>query len=811
MKHISSSSITLLILLASLAASRLYAQHEPPVADTLIEQSLRIVDLPRFEWEGAPDPMRPRLGVYVFSIPADSFKLIAGFPKDVAIANRVWHTMPHWSADEGGILIGDVLLAMNGGPLADSLYAYDEFLNMRVREMRPGDTVRFTILRDGAVREIRFPLLAAKRVSMSYYQSSFDKASGGRAGMFGGTRSETWLQRTLQEKSLLERARTIQKQLRIVADQDFSTVDFAGSPNPWRLDDITYLHNHPTRTGVLSRSISNQLWEWSGGTKVEGAVRAAALRLDHPRAITADDAMVISSLKELTTQLDRVQGELDIAYAPIRGELDSIVPRLMRMLDMENNWEGEIDSVKGALARRELRNREEEKLKTLFGAADKVEMEPLLNAGAVAARLADSAWLAGFAKRIESEEKRKPARVPGVDGEIITSWETPHGRCVIGGKGPNRYTGSFRLIIDLGGDDVYDIDELRPGKLRFVADVAGNDIYNSNGSGQGAGIGGVDILTDLAGNDIYRGARYSQGAGLLGVGVLADYAGSDIYTSRWCSQGAAFHGIGILFDGGGDDSYTADIYSQGFGYIRGFGAIMERGGNDSYRAGWKYADTRIPHEAYLAMSQGFGFGMRPWSTGIGSDGGIGIISDRRGDDLYASDFFSQGGSYWYALGILHDAEGTDRYTAGQYSQGSGIHLSFGALLDDGGDDTYDAYAGLEQGNAHDWSAGCLEDRSGNDTYRGSSSSQGSALNVSIAWLLDGGGNDSYYAQLTDSTHSQGGGNVNRTRQSGALGLLIDLGAGSDYYVEPRALPGYPVVKGNGLLFDDGPAAKESRR
>ena len=125
------------------------------------------------------------------------------------------------------------------------------------------------------------------------------------------------------------------------------------------------------------------------------------------------------------------------------------------------------------------------------------------------------------------------------------------------------------------------------------------------------------MLVDAAGNDTYRGTRYCQGAGLLGAGILADFGGDDSYTAGWCSQGAAFLGIGILYEGAGADSYNADIYAQAFGYIKGFGALLDRGGNDAYRAGWKYADplARIAHTSYIAMSQGFGYGMRPWTTG----------------------------------------------------------------------------------------------------------------------------------------------------------------------------------------------------
>jgi hypothetical protein len=237
--------------------------------------------------------------------------------------------------------------------------------------------------------------------------------------------------------------------------------------------------------------------------------------------------------------------------------------------------------------------------------------------------------------------------------------------------------------------------------------------------------------------------------------------------------------------------------------------LLDRSGNDSYRAGWKYPDDRWPNRAHVSMSQGFGFGMRPWSTGVGTDGGIGLLSDKQGDDVYDADYFSQGGSYWYGLGILHDWQGADRYSAGQYSQGSGIHLSFGALLDDAGDDSYDGYAWLEQGNAHDWSSGCLEDYSGNDTYRSSGASQGCGFFVSFAYLLDSHGDDRYYIKQSDTTNSQGGGNFIQPRHSGSLGILMDLGKGDDWYLDLRMKPGEAVIKSQkGIGYDDGNPEKK---
>lgn len=777
---------SLLLLLIPLAA---HAQSQ----DELTRRSLSLFDLPPFEWTGEPEPMSPRLGVYTNPVPKDSLARVRKLPASVDRGWKIWHVMPHWSADEGGLFIGDIILLMNGKPIGDSVYQGDEYMATEAKRIPDGTPVTFTVARDNRVIDVSFALKRGVRTPMAFH--SIDA--------LGETNFNSWLNLFIRQHSVLEWAQMIQKQMLNVADQDFCTVQFAGRPNPWRLNIVTYLHHHPTRVGAASRFVSNKLWSWTDRAGLQGALIGAASGIDIN--------IGYMSLKNLPTTreaieeiMQKTQSELDSGYYQVRNDLESMRHELVRLLSMEEDEEAGLDSITERAKRRERRNGIESKRGTLFGKIDKVDLRRIFQAAADLAILADSGWLARNSESLAGAQGAQPVPLIGIEGEVMAAWQTPQGLVVIGGRGVNRYSADIRFLIDPGGNDIYDLPQIPAGTFRFVADLEGDDIYRSDSSGEGAGICGIDLLVDLRGNDIYRGVRWSQGAGVLGVGALVDYSGDDIYTSRWCSQGSAMHGIGIILDRTGSDRYDAEIYSQGFAWTRGFGTILDDGGNDSYRAGWKHLDTRIPHRAYLAMSQGFGFGMRPWTTGIGTDGGIGLLADRHGDDLYSSDFFSQGGSYWYSLGILHDMEGSDRYTAGQYSQGSGIHLSFASLLDDAGDDTYDAYAGLEQGNSHDWSSGCLEDAAGNDTYRGSNSSQGSALTVGFAWLLDGGGNDQYYALLGDTSQSQGGGREAKVRQAGSLGMLIDQGRGSDYYVDRRVEPGRELMKGEkGIVWDDG--------
>jgi hypothetical protein len=55
------------------------------------------------------------------------------------------------------------------------------------------------------------------------------------------------------------------------------------------------------------------------------------------------------------------------------------------------------------------------------------------------------------------------------------------------------------------------------------------------------------------------------------------------------------------------------------------------------------------------MCQGYGLGLRPYYAG-----GIGLIIEGEGNDIYNTDIFGQGGAYWYSLGAIVDKSGHDK-------------------------------------------------------------------------------------------------------------------------------------------------------
>jgi len=375
-------------------------------------------------------------------------------------------------------------------------------------------------------------------------------------------------------------------------------------------------------------------------------------------------------------------------------------------------------------------------------------------------------------------------------------WETPDGRVRIAGRGNDRHTGEYLLLIDLGGDDRYDNVGYtpEPGKVSLVIDLDGNDTVRwESVPGPGAGILGMGLWVDLAGNDVYDGRNLGLGSALLGAGIFWDRAGNDEYRAGALVQGAGQYGIGILIDGGGDDVYAAALSSQGYAGPGGVGLQVDLDGNDSYRCGGRYADVfeaRVQRngEHFLSLCQGYSFGVRPRVSG-----GLGLLLDRRGNDDYQVDLFGQGASLWFGLGMLADGGGDDHYQAFEHAQGEGLHMSAGFLGDWSGNDRYDGYEHC-QGVGVDRAAGYLYDHAGDDVYLSHHNSQGAGLKpFGVGLLVDRAGDDRYSAAASSQGYTADPGSKFPERQWPA-GVLLDLG-GKDGF----DLPGVAVPDAEGRI------------
>lgn len=393
-------------------------------------------------------------------------------------------------------------------------------------------------------------------------------------------------------------------------------------------------------------------------------------------------------------------------------------------------------------------------------------------------------------------------------GDFQYETDTELGKIIVTGTGNHTFTNEAFLIIGLGGDNTYlnsagGANGLAGRPISIVIDLGNHSQFVSKRSfSQGSGVFGIGILAALGSNCTFQAKHFSQGAGFYGCGILMTGAGKQTFEADTFCQGAGMFGAGILWQRGGDTTYTANKYAQGFGGIQGCGLLLDAAGTDTYIAGGKEACAWLPGH-FFSLSQGFGYGMRPFAGG-----GIGILCDLKGDDHYKADVYGQGASYWYSTGLLLDAEGNDTYEAHQYCQGAGIHLSSGALIDWAGNDTYTA-GHICQGAAHDYSVGILIDRAGNDKYTGDTTAQGAAINNSFAMLLDHTGADTYVG--TDPKQSQATGHNGDKREYGSIALLLDLG-GKDSYSQGQSnnAAWLKPLYGAGLDYEGGASAVSSR-
>lgn len=400
--------------------------------------------------------------------------------------------------------------------------------------------------------------------------------------------------------------------------------------------------------------------------------------------------------------------------------------------------------------------------------------------------------------------------------------DTPFGALVLHGSGRDDYAPGSRaegcaLLLDLGGDDVYRVPTAAASHARPVSiaiDLAGRDTYGyvekahaddgkgtrlpSDGSGrsggrtssrvgrQGSAVLGIALGYDHGvDDDTYRSLAVSQGVGVLGVGALFDEGGNDRYESETLSQGASAFGIGLLLDRAGDDTYRGYNEMQGFAFTQGVGGLVDLAGRDTYflnpgDPGLKdgdplYASAQLPGKGNTSMGQGCGYGRRHDTVpeGIGFLGGLGVLRDAAGDDVYSGSVFAQGCGF-LGFGALLDGGGNDLYEGLWYVQGSTAHLGVALFHDAGGNDQYNPtfpIAATSIGVGHDFSVSVHLDEGGDDTYRGPGLSLGSGHANGLGVLVNVGGNDVFKAANEFSLGGAGAAEV----FAGARGKLPTFG------------------------------------
>ena len=304
--------------------------------------------------------------------------------------------------------------------------------------------------------------------------------------------------------------------------------------------------------------------------------------------------------------------------------------------------------------------------------------------------------------------------VPGVTGRVAAKIDTPAGAIVIGGKGNNTYhldnMPGVAAVIDLGGDDAYYDGTVSPDRpVLLVIDLAGNNVYRSTKPGvQGGAILGVSMLLDLEGNDVYQAEDVAQGSCLAGIGILIDYAGNNRYRGFRRVQGRRWAASASSSTAAAATTITRRCGPKG---------MATRWASDCWRTSAATATTiaagcfptrtsrKRPATRDGARASAAAFAKSAY-------GGVGVLLNGGGDNVYEFDYLSHGGGYWCGLGFARDFGGNNKclicrknFYGGERSEplfqrfgcGWGCHYALGFCFDDAGNDVYE---GTIMGTGH---------------------------------------------------------------------------------------------------------------
>jgi hypothetical protein len=569
-----------------------------------------------------------------------------------------------------------------------------------------------------------------------------------------------------------------------VSLRDISMFPPNARPEPFRLSRVEELLREPFRLEEVTAEVMRRTGGATPALPLPVPPDSLWPLLDAPAAIPP------SGNAPVTQGADTAVPERDLALirAGLKGQLEGLSADEALYLYREAPGlflQEEEDTTLTPIEIEVKRQADDARTKRVMALGARLHREALSQAAAAAWRL--EAWLIGEVRA--GRAKPAAARLKRAGGTDIPVH--------LGGPGADRHAVGQGIWIDPGGDDEYAFKGPgKPGAFTLVVDGGGDDIYLAKDSLHlGAGNSGIALVADLAGSDRYLGKNFAWGSALFGYASLFDAGGHDAYEGRCASLGFGFFGIGVLEDMSGNDVYSASLLSQGAASTRGLGAILDRSGDDRYLARPTFKDDLRYADHYIQMVQGFATGFSP-----DFGGGIGILRDGAGNDVYLADIFGQGSAYWFALGLLIDEGGDDKYEAHQYAQGAGVHIAVGAALDFAGND-HRASKGVSQGCGHDYGFGYLYDAQGDDNYLAVDMSQGGGSANGLGILQDGAGNDFYVTGNPDMAL----GHADLRRDRGSFGFFLDRG-GKDKYTRPRsegaawrAADG--KAKGNGFGLD----------
>lgn len=539
----------------------------------------------------------------------------------------------------------------------------------------------------------------------------------------------------------------------------------AATDDGFLLDDVRFVLREPLSIPEASTRLLDALAPRTNPLDIPARIRAAAAldRVDLssrgfpplPRGVPAERH--VDALAALLTETAALR---EAAFAPLpAGDRAFLAANASGLVALGDTIYLHQD---GNAARRKRNLR-------LLDVAARIDRAPLYAAALSWARLADPAWLAALRADLSKDERASK--------DYILRRDTPQGEIVLGGSGRNRYRGfEPAIVIDLGGDDIHANNagssswNARP--CAAVIDLAGDDAYEATESFvQGSGIGGLGLLIDLAGNDTHVAGDFAQAAAILGVGIVVDLAGDDHWRARRFAQGCGLWGLGLLLDRSGNDRYESPGLAQGLGLPGGFGIVQDMAGDDRWYAKGGPPTGYGTQGVYDGWAQGCGLGFRQLQSG-----GIGVLADDGGRDVMEAGNFAQGGGYFRGWGLVRaSGRDDDSYIGSRYNQGFAAHAALGTFIEEGGDDSYVTRDGVIAGLAWDECVTYFLDAGGNDTYVANYFSLGASAHNAVSLFVDAGGRDRYEGQQV----ARAGGNDYHGGTS--FSLFLDVGPGRDTY------------------------------
>ena len=350
--------------------------------------------------------------------------------------------------------------------------------------------------------------------------------------------------------------------------------------------------------------------------------------------------------------------------------------------------------------------------------------------------------------------------VAGITGHVVAKIETPAGAIIIGGKEANTYDldslGDVALVIDLGGENTYNDGTVSVDRPLLVnVNLGGHNVYRSaKPAVQGGSILGVSMIVNAEGGNRYEADDLAQGSTIGGVGIIVEFGGENTYRGVRRVQAQAVGGVGIIISRGGGNSYHAGMWGQGLGGPLGFGILDDIGGKDHYYLGGLYVNSYKPETpGYEGFGQGVGGGIRQVA-----DGGIGMLLNGGGHNVYEFDYLSHGGGYWCGLGFARDFGG--------YSKRLIARKNFY-----GSDRTETLFQRFGCGWGCHYAQGFCFDDKGHSTFEGSIMGSGMGWDCSLGALCVFGGDNHFEAA---NSLVQGCG------AQGSLGILYQYGDDSDF-------------------------------